>query len=183
LLGTYLLTGARSSEVLGLRVGDVNLTRNVIHIRPHQHRRLKTATSHRTVPLMPQLREILSRYLFAAGDAPADDALLFPSPVTGKMLHDWRGTLDRIAVRAGFPKGSVRTKAFRHSYASARLQTLDGGHPVSLYTVSPELGHGSETMLRERYGHLGEIRHRAEHVEFRPEQHRDVLADRLAELR
>jgi integrase len=99
------------------------------------------------------------------------------------MLHDWRGALDRIAMRAGFAKGQVRTKAFRHSYASARLQTLDGGDPVAIWTVSKELGHGSEVMLKTIYGHLGQVRHRAEHVEFRPEQHREVLADRLEALR
>lgn len=141
-----------------------------------------TATSHRTVPLWPQLKDILSAYLFAAGDAPADDVLLFPSPVTGRMLHEWRKTLDRIAVRAGFPKGSVRTKAFRHSFASARLQTMDNGAPVAIWTVSKELGHGSETMLKTIYGHLGQVRHRSDVVEYRVEQHRDTLADRLAAL-
>jgi integrase len=163
-------------------VGDVSLARNVIHIRPHEHRRLKTAISHRTVPLWPQLREILSAYLFAAGDAPADDALLFPSPITGRMLTDWRKTLDRIAVRAGFPKGSVRTKAFQHSYASARLQLLENGAPVAVWTVSRELGHGSEAMLRTIYGHLGQVRHRSDVVEYRVEQHADSLAERLASL-
>ena len=87
--------------------------------------------------------------------AAPDDALLFPSPTKGGMIQDWRGTLDRIAGRAGFVEGQVRTKAFRHSYASARLQCLDGGHPISLLTVSRELGHGPETMLRERCAHLG----------------------------
>jgi integrase len=182
LLATYLLSGARSAEVLGLRVADVSLARNIIHIRPHQDRRLKTATSHRVVPLWPQLREILSAYLFAAGDAPADDALLFPSPVTGQMIKDWRKTLDRIAVRAGFPKGSVRTKAFRHSYASARLQTVENGAPVAIWTVSRELGHGSDSMLRTIYGHLGQIRHRSQVLEYRIEQHREALADRLTAL-
>ena len=54
--------------------------------------------------------------------------------------------------------------------------------PISLYTVSKELGHGSETMLRERYAHLGQIRYRGEHVEFRIEQHRETLAERLEAL-
>jgi integrase len=177
----YMLTGARSAEVLGLQVGDVNLTRGVIYVREHADRRLKTAGSRRVVPLAPQLREILTAYLFANGDAPADDALLFPSS-SGSMISDWRKVLDRVAVRAGFAKGQVRTRAFRHSYASARLQCLDNGQPISLYTVSRELGHGSETMLRERYAHLGQIRYRGEHVEFRVEQHREALADRLVAL-
>jgi hypothetical protein len=48
-----------------------------------------------------------------------------------------------------------------------KVQTLDNGAPVSLYTVSRELGHGSEEMVKRVYAHLGTIRHRSEVVEFR----------------
>ena len=63
-----------------------------------------------------------------------------------------------------------------------RLQTLDRGAPVSLYTVSRELGHGSEEMVRRVYAHLGDVRHRSEVVEFRVEQHLERLGDRLRKL-
>jgi integrase len=183
LLATHLLTGMRSAEVLGLLVGDVSLTRDVLYVRAHQQRRLKTEGSHRAVPLWPQLKDILTAWLFRHGDAPADDALLFPSPPTGGMLTDWRKSLDAVALRAGFAKGAVRTRSFRHTYCAARLQTLDNGAPVSVYTVSRELGHGSTAMVERVYSHLGQIRHRAEAVEFRLEQHAKVLADRLATMR
>ena len=49
-----------------------------------------------------------------------------------------------------------RSKMFRHTYTAARLQTLDQGAPVSVYTVAKELGHGGETMVRRVYGHLGQ---------------------------
>ena len=38
-------------------------------------------------------------------------------------------------------------------------------------------------MVEEIYSHLGQIRHRAEVVEFRVEQHEAVLGDRLRALR
>jgi integrase len=98
------------------------------------------------------------------------------------MLIDWRKTLDRIAERAGWMRGEVRSKAFRHTYCAARLQTLEGGSPVSPFTVSRELGHGSRAMVEEVYAHLGTMRHRAEVVEHRIEQHAGALADRLAKL-
>jgi len=72
---------------------------------------------------------------------------------------------------------------FRHTYCAARLQTLDQGAPVSLFTVAKELGHGGEAMLRRVYGHLGQVRHRAEEVEYRIEAFEDKLRGRLAALR
>jgi hypothetical protein len=54
---------APKAEVLGLEVGHVNFQRNTMTFRPHAHRRLKTATSHRTIPLEPQLKEILRAHI------------------------------------------------------------------------------------------------------------------------
>jgi integrase len=63
LVATFLLTGGRRAEVLGLEVEDVNFQRATVTFRPNRWRRLKTATSARVVPLWPQLREILEAYL------------------------------------------------------------------------------------------------------------------------
>ncbi len=57
------------------------------------------------------------------------------------------------------------------AYCAARLQTVDEGAAVSTYTVSREMGHGGEAMVRAVYGHLGQVCHRAEAVEYRIEQH------------
>ena len=180
LIGTFLLTGGRESEVLGLEVDDVSFDRGVVTFRPNVWRRLKTATSHRSVPLWPQLREALERYL--AQHPPSQ--LLFPSYRTGEeeMLTDFRKLLDAVAVRAGWKPGEIRSKMFRHTYCATRLQTLDGGAPVSVYTVAKELGHGGEAMVRKVYGHLGQTRHRAAAVEYRAEQHAAKLGVRLEAL-
>jgi integrase len=50
--------------------------------------------------------------------------------------------------------GEIRTKIFRHTYCAARLQTLDGGQPISVYTVARELGHGGDSLMKRVYGHL-----------------------------
>ena len=71
---------------------------------------------------------------------------------------------------------------FRHTYCATRLQTLDHGAPVSPYTVSRELGHGSTAMVERVYSHLGTIRHRSEAVEFKVEQHKKALGKRLKAL-
>jgi integrase len=94
-------------------------------------------------------------------------------------MGDLRDLLDRVAVRAGFPKGRVRARMLRVTYATARLQSLDRGAPVAHWTVERELGHGSGRMLESVYGRLGEIRHRAETVEYRFDQHFDRRGDRI----
>lgn len=184
LLATFLLTGGREAEVLGLELGDVSLRRGKVAFRPNQWRGLKTQTSRRAVPLWPQLREILDSYLEerrAAGGGEHD--LLFPSPRTGERITDLRKSLDVVASRVGWQAGEIRTKAFRHAYCSARLQTLDRGHPVSERTVAGEMGHGGYELVRRVYGHLGEIRHRSEVVEYCLEQQREAIPpERLSML-
>ena len=184
LIATFLLTGGRVAEVLGLAMGEVNLNRKTITFRPNRRRRLKTRSSRRIVPLWPQLGEILQPYIEERRSGGAGETnLLFPSPVTGDMLVNIRTGLDRIAERAGWPAGHVRPKAFRHTYASARRQTLEHGHPVAERTVAGELGHGGFEMVRKVYGHLGTIRHRSEVVEYRIEQHRgSIPGERLRGL-
>lgn len=186
LVATFLLTGGREAEVLGLEISDVSFERQTVTFRENAWRRLKTDTSARVVPLWPQLAEILRAYLnqriveeVAGKRAPSP--LLFPSD-RGGMLVDVRKYLDRVGQRGGWRKGEIRSKMFRHTYCAARLQTLDQGAPVSVYTVRRELGHGSTKMVEEVYSHLGELRHRAEVVEYRVEQHAVRLAERLASL-
>jgi integrase len=48
LLATFLLTGGRESEILGLEVGDVSFARQTVTFRVNQHRRLKTRGSERS---------------------------------------------------------------------------------------------------------------------------------------
>lgn len=156
LVATLLLTGGRKSEVLGLEVDDVSFKLGKIYFRPNRWRRLKSRGSKRTVPLWPQLEEILRGYLLERERTGGLGALLFPSNRTQgeAMVTDIRKMLDRIAVRAGLEAGAVRAHGLRHTYTAARIQTLDRGAPVSIYTVARELGHRSTSMIEDRYGHL-----------------------------
>jgi len=98
------------------------------------------------------------------------------------LITDFRKALDVVAMRAGWSKGEIRSKMFRHTYCSARLQTLDGGAPVPPFTVGKELGHGGTSMVERVYSHLGEVRHRSDVVEYRVEHHREALGERLTAL-
>jgi len=87
-----------------------------VTFRPNAWRRLKTETSLRTVPLWPQLEEILRAYVFSTARPPAQ--LLFPSYRTGTqaMVRELSRLLDRLAERAGWRAGEIRSRMFRHSY-------------------------------------------------------------------
>jgi integrase len=149
------------------------------------------------------LEEILRGYIFANGDA--REGLLFPGGTRSGLVGDLREVLDQVAASAGFVRRvldpttgkqrrgrkngdllwtgqRVRPHMLRHTYCAARLQTLDRGAPVSLFTVGRELGHGGDSLVRRIYRHLGDVRHRAEAVEYRVEQHAPILGDRLGEL-
>jgi integrase len=197
IVAAFLLTGGRTSEVLGLTVGDVSFERAKVTFRTHPHRRLKTRTSRRSVPLWPQLREILTPYVASLPeDARGPDALLFPSVRGTGMVRDIRKALDAAAARVGWKPGDIRTKMFRHTYCAARLQTatrvLRPGPsgkarvqwiPVSRDEVARELGHGGTSLVARVYGHVGDSRHRSEQPEYRVEQHAEKLAPRLHLIR
>ncbi len=182
LIATFLLSGGRRAEVFGLEVADVSFEREVVTFRPNAHRRLKTRTSHRSVPLWPQLSETLLAYLNKP-HGPPEDGLLFPSARgTGMVVDIWK-QLDAIAKRVGWVEGEIRSKVFRHTYTSARLQTgqrlikpdtdEEVWIPTVPFTVAKELGHGGTALVDRIYGHLGQHPHRSETVEYRIEHWRD----------
>ena len=162
----------------------MSFQKQTIIFRPNEWRRLKTLTSHRNVPLWPQLEAILRSYFAERERGGGLGRLLFPSPTStsDSLITDFRKALDAVAIRAGWNKGEIRSKMFRHTYCSARLQTLDGGAPVSPFTVGKELGHGGTSMVQRVYSHLGKVRHRSDVVEYRVENHREALGDKLTTL-
>jgi hypothetical protein len=113
-----------------------------------------------------------------------DDAGRRHAEQVAQALHGVAAEVRVLALPDLPEKGDVkiRTKIFRHTYCAARLQTLDHGAPVSVYSVGRELGHGGESLVRRVYGHLGEVRHRSEVMEYRVEQFTKELEDRLARL-
>jgi len=172
--------------VLGLEVGDVHFERATGTFRPNAWRRLKNQGSARVLPLWPQLAAILRDHLNTRTAAEVLEgrpprSLLFPGASSDR--ERCLDTLPRKAFaallqRAGMAGQEVTAKTFRHTYCSARLQTVDGGSPVSPFTVSRELGHGSRAMVEKVYSHLGTFRCRSEEVEYRVEAF-PKLAERL----
>jgi integrase len=196
IVATFLLTGGRKSEVLGLDVEDVSFDRGVIHFRPNAHSGLKTKTSVRTVPLWAQLRDILQGWMYG-GDSPRTHGLLLPA-YHGGRIRNLRKSLDAIGEMCGMDEGEVRTGRFRHTYCSVRLATVQrivkpGKDPatdpdpyeyveVSKFQVQKEMGHGGAQLVDRIYGHGLVNPHRLEAVEYKVERHREELGERLRAL-
>jgi integrase len=102
LVALVLLTGCRFREVAGLELDDVSFDRKTITIRPNRWRALKTRTSHRVIPLWPQLEGILRAWVFGPR-LERGGALLLPSwspRGEERRFRDIHRLLDRVAKRA-----------------------------------------------------------------------------------
>ncbi|MBT4567074.1 MAG: tyrosine-type recombinase/integrase [Marinovum sp.] len=66
-------TGCRLAEIVGLRLDDIDLENDLIHIRPNSARRLKTRNSQRTLPLVGYAKLAMEEAL-----KHADSQHLFP---------------------------------------------------------------------------------------------------------
>ncbi|MXW84481.1 MAG: tyrosine-type recombinase/integrase [Boseongicola sp. SB0667_bin_21] len=129
-----LLTGARKSEIVGLKPREVAGDRL---------RLADAKTGPRTVHLGPEAREIIERRMNAPGE------FLFPSPAKPKRplygnLPLWQEIRREIGVE------DVRLHDLRHSYASQCV--IEG---VPLPVVSRLLGHRDPAMTL-RYAHVSD---------------------------
>ena len=66
-------TGCRLAEIVGLRLEDIDLDNELLHIRPNSARRLKNKTSERVLPLVGYAKLAMEQ-----AQIKADDQWLFP---------------------------------------------------------------------------------------------------------
>ena len=197
IIATGLLSGGRFSAVASLEVRDIDFDAGRVHYRPNGWYRLKGKPRHadRKVPLWPQLHGILAEYVerFDRCDEPSTNTrrtpryegtseprrtLLFPAE-DGGMLRDLRTGMKNALQAAGI-ENRTTFHTLRHTYGATRMQTLDNGAPISPYTVMRELGHSSLAMIEKVYGHLQDVRHRSEVVEYRVAEPVPIKRGRVA---
>ncbi len=172
---------------MGLLVSDVNFEAETVSFEPRADRGLKNRGSARTLPLWPQLAEILRPFLNRREAAVISGSVLpskflFASLDGMSFVQDIGKSFSRVATIAGLADkfDGEAWRVLRRTYATARLQTTDGDKPAAEYVVERELGHGSGEMLRRVYGKVGRNRQLAEAVEYRIQQHAAKLADAIA---
>jgi integrase len=164
LLLTAIFAGLRSSELRGLCWSDVDLKQGKLEVRQRADRygkigSPKSESSHRTVPLPPQVVQALREWKL---QCPKGTGLVFPA-VSGAAvaLHNNTVRSFTVAVRAagiqdndGEPKYSG-LHALRHFFASWCINPQErGGLGLSAKEVQTLLGHSTIAMTMDTYGHL-----------------------------
>lgn len=116
-------TGCRLGEIVGLRVDDVDLDQEVVHIRPHGLRKLKTTGSERSLPLVGHARTAIRQVL-----EQADEGVLFPRYLkkNGIMVDHASNALSKW-LKNRF--GSLTAHCLRHTMRD-RLREVEA--PVEL---------------------------------------------------
>ncbi|MED7678931.1 tyrosine-type recombinase/integrase [Rhodobacteraceae bacterium IMCC15231] len=75
-------TGCRLAEIVGLKLEDIDLENDLIHIRPNSARRLKTRSSQRTLPLVGYAKLAIEQTF-----KQADETYLFPRYIKGGKCY------------------------------------------------------------------------------------------------
>ena len=137
-----LLTGARKTEILGLKWSEVDIERRVL-LLPPERTKAGGQNGERRITLSPPALQILAK---RRPDNAKPSHFAFPAI---------RGDGHIIGVRRAFAKACTRAKVqgvrihdLRHSFASFVI--ADG---ASLFLVGKLLGHAS-ARTAERYAHL-----------------------------
>ena len=149
--------GLRVSEVVGLKLGDLDLRKGVVMpLGKGQKRRL--------VPLGEPALDALDAYLVARAEHPkaAGTAVVFLSPRGGALTRQaaWK-LITRYARAAGIAKPSSPHK-LRHSFATHLLER--GADLRSLQTM---LGH-ADIATTQVYTHVTAEHLRTAHAQFHP---------------
>jgi integrase len=153
-LRLLLLTGARKTEILGLRWSEVDLQRKLL-ILPPERTKAGGKTGERRISLSPPAFRIITMRRaelrgepHAFGNESKVDQCDFVFPASRGSGHaiGLRRAFSRACMQAKLP--GLRIHDLRHSFASFAI--ADG---TSLFLISKLLGHAN-ARTAERYAHL-----------------------------
>lgn len=137
-------TGCRLAEIVGLELDDIDMAEEVIHIRPNSIRRLKTANSTRTLPLVGYAKEAMLLAL-----KHADDHCLYPRYMkdgTCRATHASNALGKWLKKDFGLTAHSLRhTFRDRLRASGCPLELIDQiGGWSSIGTIGSKYGQGYE---------------------------------------
>jgi site-specific recombinase XerD len=151
-------TGMRVSELVGIKLDDLDLVRSLVKI-------LGKGQKERTVPFCSKTRKELRRYIknFRPSLAQEASPYLFPKSDGSRVsVNCVQQFLRRLASRAGLQGVKCSPHIFRHTFAT--MSVADGANPFILKDI---LGHSS-LLTTQKYLHLQPSDLRAQHAKFSP---------------
>jgi integrase len=174
LLATAILSGLRQGELLALHWEDIDLNRQVIHVRRALNRQRqevqpKTPQALREVVLMRALAQALTQHRNESQFREPGDYVF--TTRTGTPLH-WANISAR-ALKPALRKAGIRPIRWhdlRHTFASLLIA---GGANITF--VSRQLGHSSSQITLGVYAHLLDREEQAQRT-------RDMLERTLGSL-
>lgn len=143
-----IYTGARISEVMGMRWEWVDWDAGVIRVQyqadAEERERHHLKTGERFVPMMRELRDVLRSRRKAAGFIVEDAPVKSRRGRASRIRYDHKPerrceVYDRFVERLGIERGRRTTHSFRHTFISMRLAQGD-----SFHLIMDAVGHSSE---------------------------------------
>jgi len=151
---TLLDTGMRVSELINLRIEDIDWTVNMFLV-------MGKGRKERTVPFSSKLKRVLWKYLDKRRHIEND--YLFLDIYGEKMTrHAVQQMISKYGQRAKLTKVRVSPHTFRHTFA--KMWILNGGDTFSLQKI---LGHTTMDMVRN-YVNLASEDIQIQHRKFSP---------------
>jgi len=161
------LLGLRRGELQALRCEDIDLARNLIHVKKGWDQEEgeiepKSEAAKRTIPLLAILRDFLDEQLVRTGRTGTDrifgraaDQVFYPSTIDGRARRAWMAynLAEREAAeeegRAPVLLTLLTLHECRHTFASPLIDT--GANPKAIQVV---MGHSKIQTTFDVYGHL-----------------------------
>ena len=151
-------TGMRASELIGVRIGDINFDLGIIRV-------IGKGRKERIVPVAEQVLQMTEQYVSQFRPEPRyepDREVLLLSR-TGRQLRreDIFRIIRKYVIRSAI-RGHVSPHTLRHSFAT---QLLTGG--ADLRSIQEMLGH-ADISTTQIYTHVNSSRLKAIHKKFHP---------------
>jgi integrase len=161
-----LLTGMRHGEILSIKLKNIDLRNNLIHLVCDSDFQTKTRRD-RSIPIPPMLRDALPDYIESWVEqadmstsirTKEQKRFLFCDRV-GNKLKSFSKSYNRLMDRLGIRCEETNIHTLRHTYSSHMVM-----RGVDLLTLATILGHSS-TRMTEKYAHLNP-KHRQDAVKL-----------------
>ena len=141
-------TGLRISELIALKWSDIDLEKNITHVKrakvENEIKTTKTKAGIRKVIILPKAKEALINQL----EFTKDSEFIFHNPNTNKAWGSsnkigeaWKRVLDKTNVKYRNPY------QMRHTYASTLLSNGE-----NIFWLATQMGHENTEMLFKHYG-------------------------------